>query len=320
MTPRSVLLVVKLHKLETAIAALASLTVGLAALHVSWRLAGLSVPGACLRPLEELTLGTASCLSYLEALGRIYYGEAGHIHAIMAVLPGAVGLLAGVPIVGRELEGGTAEFAWAVAPSRRAWFIRQAIGIGLPLAVCFGFAAVASDVLETTRRPLIPATPFDNLGLYGVLAFTRMLAAFGLGLVLGALTGRTLPAFVIGSVVMAGLVVGAGLSREAWASVQPTVVVDETRGDPFDGEIVGRAWIGPAGEFVTDAGARDRVPADVRGDPDGWLMAHGYEQVALGITRETAERWQPLEGAGWVAAAIAFAGGSLWLVHRRRPV
>jgi hypothetical protein len=319
MTPRSLLLVVRLHRAEVVLAALASVVVGFAALYLTWRLAALSVPDACLRAWREVTPGTEYCLPYLETVGGVYYGEAATVLAIMAVLPAAVGLLGGVPIVGRELEAGTAEFAWSITPSRRRWVIRQAMGPGLPLVVLFGFAAAATDVLEATRRVLMPAAPFENLGLYGIVAFARMLAAFGLGLLLGVLTGRTLPAFAAGAIVMAGLVVGAGFVREAWASTQPTVVVAPDRGDDFDGQVVGLAWIDPSGDVVPYLRAHASVPEDVDGDPDVWLMEHGYRQVQLGISKETAERWLRLEVAGWLVGALVMVGGAVGLVDRRRP-
>lgn len=318
VTPRSLLLAVKLHRVELAFAALASVVVGLAALYVTWRLAGLSVPRACLGSWVGAT--PEDCLSYLRTAGIIYHEEGSRVLAIMAVLPAAVGLLGGVPIVGRELESGTAEFAWAVAPSRRRWLLRQVAAVGLPLVAAFGFAAAAADILEATRRTFMPAGASENLGLHGTLAFVRMLGAFGVGLFLGAVTGRTLPAFAAGALVMAGLVVAAGGARDAWTRMQPTVVIDTLAGDRFDGDIVGLAWIDPSGELVPYASAQARVPAGAEGDPDSWLMDHGYEQILLGITKETAEGWQRLEFVGWLGGALALTAGSAWVVDRRRPL
>ncbi|HWP64211.1 MAG TPA: hypothetical protein VNO86_12150 [Candidatus Binatia bacterium] len=320
VTPRSLLLVVRLHRVEVALAALASVVVGVAALYVTWRLGGLSVPEACFRVWNEVTPDTEYCLAYLTTVGTVYNEEAARVYAIMAILPAALGLLAGVPIVGRELEAGTAEFAWSIAPSRRRWLLRQAMGLGILLAVAFGFTAAASGALEASRRVLMPATPFEHLGLYGITAFARMLAAFGLGLLLGALTGRTLPAFAGGAIVMAGLIVAAGFAREGWAALQPTVVVDPVTDPDFDGEVVGIAWLDPSGAFVSYADAHARVPSGVDGDPDAWLWDNGYRQVQLGITRSTAEGWQSLEVAGWLVGALAMVGATAWVVDRRRPV
>ena len=46
-----------------------------------------------------------------------------------AVFPVVAGLLAGGPIVARELESGTARLAWSLGPSRLRWFVQRAVPI-----------------------------------------------------------------------------------------------------------------------------------------------------------------------------------------------
>ncbi|HXG39470.1 MAG TPA: hypothetical protein VNJ28_00875 [Candidatus Limnocylindrales bacterium] len=311
-------LVGKQHRYELALAVLASLAVGLGALYFSTRLSDLRIPSECLL-WDMVEPGFEHCLALLKPVWPIYQ-EGGRILAAMAVLPGAVGLLGGVPIVARELEAGTAQFAWAIAPSRRAWLLRQLVVVGLLLSVAFGFAAVATEWLETAQRLLRPATPFDDLGLHGLLPFARMVAALMVGLALGALVGRTLPAFGIAAVVMLGLVVGVDVARQAWAAAQPTVVVRSSERESFRGEVVTGAWIDPSGALLSYGEAYSRVPDDHHElDSDTWLMNNGYEQVALGITESTARMWEPLEVAGWSMIGLAFLGWGLVLVDRRRP-
>ncbi len=311
-------LVGKQHRYELALAVLAPLAVGLGAVYVLTRLSDLRIPSECLT-WDRVEPGFEHCLAFLERVWPIYE-EAGRLLAAMAVLPGAVGLLGGIPIVARELEAGTAQFAWAIAPSRRAWLLRQLVVVGLLLSVAFGFAAVATEWLETAQRLLRPATPFDDLGLHGLLPFARMVAAIMVGLAVGALVGRTLPAFVIGAAVMLGLLAGVDLARQAWAAAQPTVVVRPSEQESFRGEIVTVAWIDPSGALLSYAEGHSRVPVTSESDPDAWLMSHGYEQVALGITESTAKMWEPLEVAGWSMTGLAFLGWGLLLVDRRRPL
>lgn len=315
----SLRLVVKQYKYELALAVLASLAVGLGAIYVTSRLSNLAVPAECLQSWGRIEPGLEHCLRVLQLVGKVYYEDGAKVLAAMAVLPGAVGLLAGIPIVGRELEAGTAQFAWAITPSRRGWLLRQLAVVGLVLVVAFGFAAASTELLEATRRLVMPAATFENLGLHGLVAFARMAAALMVGLALGALIGRTLPAFAIGAIVVLGLVAGAGLVRQGWVASQPTVVVRPSEQERFDGLLVTLAWLDPAGTLLSYAEGQSRVPASHEGDPDVWLMDHGYEQVSLGITESTARMWEPLEVAGWSMTSLGFFGWALALVDRRRP-
>lgn len=315
----SLRLVLKQHKHELSLAVLASLAVGFGALYVTSRLSNLTVPSECLQSWGRIEPGLEHCLKFLELVGKVYYEDGAKVLAAMAVLPGAVGLLAGIPIVGRELEAGTAQFAWAVAPSRRAWLLRQLGVVGLVLLVAFGFAAGTTELFETTRRLVMPATPFENFGLHGLVSFARMAAALMVGLALGALIGRTLPAFAIGAVVMLSLVAGAGQARQGWAASQPTVVVRPSEQESFDGLVVALAWIDPSGALLSYAEGQSRVPVSYEGDPDVWLVDHDDQQVHLGITASTARLWEPLEVAGWSMISLGFLGWALVLVDRRRP-
>jgi hypothetical protein len=313
-------LVAKQHRLELALAAFLSVVAGLAAVYVTLRFAGVAVPGPCIGAWNRGGPGTEDCLPYLEAFGRIYFEEGGKVLAAMAIVPVVAGLLGGVPIVGRELEAGTAQFAWAIAPSRLGWLRRQLLVVGFLLALTVGFSAIASEMLELTRRISMPAPPFDNVGLHGAIAFVRMLTALMVGLFIGTLIGRTLPAFIIGALLMMGLLLVAGSARGAWAASQPSVVVERSGGSDFDGQVVGLGWIDPAGRLISYAEGLAKAPPSTEDDRDTWLMEHGYEQVQLGITSATASVWVPIEAAAWVGAGLVLMVCSGWLVSRKRPV
>ena len=70
--------------------------------------------------------------------------------AIVPVFPIVAGLLAGGPIVARELENGTARLAWSLGPSRLRWFVQRAGPIILMVAAAF---AGLAGVTVVRRRP-----------------------------------------------------------------------------------------------------------------------------------------------------------------------
>lgn len=314
----TIALVAKQHRLELVLAATLSLIGGIAALVVTARLGAVALPGECVRGWTGST-PDAACLPYMESFGRIYFEEGGKVLAAMAVLPIALGLLAGVPIVGRELESGTAQFAWAIAPSRSVWLLRQVFVVGLIVAVVVGFSAAAAELLEGTRRVSMLAPPFENLGQHGPIALARALGAMAVGLLVGATTGRTLPAFIIGAVIMLGCVAIAGNTRDLWASSQTPTILDQAGSDDFDGQVVGLGWMDDAGGLVAYEDGMALVPASHVGDGEDWLIGNGYRQVQLGITRETARTWESIEFVGWIGAGFVLLGASNFVVSRRRP-
>ncbi len=312
-------LVAKQHRFELTLAAVLSLAGTIAAMYVAVRLADVAVPTECIQSWRLPPESAAHCTRYLEAFGEIYYSDGAKVLGSMAVLPFVVGLLVGVPVVSRELESGTAQFAWSIAPSRMAWLLRQLLVVTVLVLIVVGSAATASEALETTRRASMASAPFDNVGLHGLVVAARALAALAVGLLIGALTGRSLPAFVVGAVLMSGLLIMSGTARDAWAWLQPQVVVEQADASTFDGQTVGLAWLDRTGRLIPYSDAHTVVPTSNHGGPDEWLMANGYEQVQLGITPMTARPWEYLEAAGWMGVAFACLCLSVLLVARRRP-
>lgn len=318
---RSARLTLKQHRFEIAFALVAALAAGAVALWINARMLGVNLPAGCLDALFSGGGGGRQCEAPISELLDLNYDKAGKVFAAMAVLPFVTGLLAGVPLVGRELETRTAQTAWGLAASRRRWLGRQLWPIGVVLGVTVAFAAVAAWILEATRMSFaIYSYPWQNLGLFGPLVVARAFAALGVGLIAGAALGRTLPAFIVGAVVSFALVGVTSPLREGWAAAQPQVVFDQAamnaRG--FDGVLTEQAWRLPDGRVLRQAEGMATVPAGIE-DQYQWLNEQGYETVALGITGETARNWEPLEIAGFVLVSVALIAATVLIVDRRRP-
>lgn len=250
----------------------------------------------------------------------------------MGMLPFAVGLLGGVPIVSREIEARTTQTAWSLSGSRLRWLIRQAAPVLIVLGIAVTFAAMAASVLEVNRDAWGHWGYYD-LGMHGPLVVVRAFGAFGVGLLVGALLGRTLPAFVFGVVVSLAIIFGVGVARDAWVARLHPVVVGGT--SAATGEVVtdpgalitGWASETPSGQQISNDGAMSLVPPEVaaQDDPEqpvsstGWLQDHGYKFVALGVTEEMAMGWAPYDALLFGIVGLASFGGAIVLVNRRRP-
>jgi hypothetical protein len=306
----------KQHRFEVVAGALAAILLGAAAVWVNSRLAAVNVPPGCFDAWRNSGTSGPSCAGPINEFFTISE-EAGHIFFGMTFVPLAAGLLAGVTLVGRELEARTAQTAWGLAASRRRWFGRQLWPILLVLGATVGFAAVAAGMLETTRTADITLI-WRGHGLHGPLVVARAFATLGVGLVLGAAMGRTLPAFAVGAVLSVGLLLSSEAARGAWAAAQPRVVVDDAAIVGVDALIFEHAWRGPDGTLISQDRALTLAPQD-EVEPGLWLIDQGYEPLQLGITAETARGWVPVEIAGFGAIGLGLVLATVLVVDRRRP-
>jgi hypothetical protein len=155
--------------------------------------------------------------------------------------------------------------------------------------------------------------------LHGPVVLARALGTLGVGLVIGALLGRTLPAFLVAIVVCVGLAIAMTFVREGWLSSQPVELGPTNGGYGEMAWIVGGGYVGPDGTFTSwDSEPPIQPPAEVV-DYDAWLADQGYRQVTLGVTTAKAMGWLPLEIAAWTVGGLALILVTVLVVDRRRP-
>lgn len=119
-----------------------------------------------------------------------------------------VGLIVGIPLVARDIEHGTAHMAWTLGQSRTRWLLRR-IGFGvLVVVVLLAGLAVVTDILGAAMQPNDDLSrSFHFEGNRGVIIVARGILALGIGLLVGAVLGRQLPALLLGLMVT-GLLYG----------------------------------------------------------------------------------------------------------------
>jgi hypothetical protein len=128
-------------------------------------------------------------------------------HLIQAggvLLPALLGAFWGAPLVAREFESGTFRLAWTQSVSRTKWLLGK-LGV-------VALAAVVTEVIFTAMATWW-ARPFDHLNNSPFSVFdTRDIAPLGyalfavtLGVVIGLLVRRTVPAMALTFVTFAGV-------------------------------------------------------------------------------------------------------------------
>jgi hypothetical protein len=304
---------VKLHRFEIGIALFLLLALTGWATFSVLSAAALNVPSTCFA-----LLGTTSpdawgaCEGPLRAWANAHIGGSDLFRQAIEFIPFAASALVGVPIVAREIEGRTTSTAWSLEPSRTRWLLRQVrpilLVVGLA-ALALGAAAGAHehdwDVWGGGRPDIV------HIGHYGPGLVARMFGIFGLAVALGALLGRQLPAFLLSFALALGCVNLLATVRDTWFASHPAHVLDEP------GWVTGWAWRTPDGALLSPVEAAAAAPPDA--NSESWLEEHGYVQVALGISSDTAMGWAPYEALAYISLGTISIAGAMWLVIRRRP-
>jgi ABC-2 family transporter len=126
----------------------------------------------------------------------------GWLNILVTVVPGIIGVFWGAPLVAREVETGTFRLAWTQSVTRTRWLATK---LGVVAGISMVVAALLSLLITWWARPLDRAradrfATFEQRDLVpiGYAAF-----ALALGVTLGILIRRTLPALATTLVLFA---------------------------------------------------------------------------------------------------------------------
>lgn len=311
---------IRIQRFEVWSCVLLAALVGITALIVQARLAGVGAPVECLTPwiFPDVVYDSARCDPLNEAFFRIKWDEAGLVMTAMNAVPLVIGLLLGVGLVGREIEGGTAPTVWALAGSRRRWLLGRLVPILLILVALLAFMAVAAELLAAARVPWQFGRPsFDDAGLHGPGVVARGLAAFGLALAVGAWSGRMLPTILLSALFALFLSVGGYFLLDTWidANAHEIAVPSWFNGEYDGGRFTGQFYRLPDGSEVSSFDVGSLAPAGV--DPDAWIS--GLEVVAVGVHAPDYPGWVATEVAVFGLFGLAWIAATFAIVERRRP-
>jgi hypothetical protein len=319
----TVRLMLKSLRFEFVALTLILVALGVGALAVAWRLDQVHIPAECLYGGFSSVEPDGGFEAACGALQQEFYeidGRGSLILAFTVFVPVVAGLLLGVPLIGRELENGTASLAWTLSRSRWRWYLRRAIPLALILALILLLPTIATVIMEGARQPGIdPWASFNNGSLRGPVLLLRGLMAFGLGVLVGAVMGRQLPGIIVAgllTIVVVG-VIPIGIQNYAnsvaeWRPGQPGVgnadmTFNYAYRDLATGEIL---------DYETVYSKAPQI-ADVGPDED-WIASH-FESVTLVVPGRRYPEFVALECAALGGVALLALGLGGFVVDRRRP-
>ena len=267
------------------------------------------------------------CNRLTSAFNTMYYSNLFGLAALLA-LPLLAGMFIGAPLVARELETGTFRLAWTQSVTRLRWLLTK-IGV-----VTSGFLLVSAAYVLLFQWWNWPNSYSENvigsplLQLGGILPLAYMVFALALGLAMGALLRRAVPAIfatLVGYAAVALAIYNWG--RPNWL---PPVV---TTWDPYltDVKVVAtsRDWVLYYG-YVDKSGKHLDMPTllptcapsgsvDLRpgSDFNACLHAHGWLSTIVWQPADRYWAFQGVESGVLVALALALVALTIWLVRRR---
>jgi hypothetical protein len=257
-----------------------------------------------------------------EAMGRAYYdiqaSQVAPVQSILMILPFLLGALVGAPLVARELERGTTRLAWSLAPSRLRWFVVRVVPA---VVIVFGLSFVAGAALDRLMASMEPGTDmassFAGYGSRGVVLAARATFVFTIGVAVGAVMGRMLPALII-TAVIAYVGLAGGIYVHGKILANEAVFVDDETGAGVPGALYIEQRIRtPDGRVVTWEELNVLVPPPADGSTD-WPPA-GYITVALVVPGERYRFVELREVAALAGGSLVALGMGALAVRRRRP-
>jgi hypothetical protein len=271
--------------------------------------------------------------------------------ALLVILPAVLGAFWGAPLVSRELETGTFKLAWNQDMTRTRWLLLKLGVVGAATAATAGLLSLLFTwwALPVDEGGGFPAGPSQLSRLSpqmfidrGVVPVGWALLAYVLGVTLGVLIRRTIPAMAVTIAVVAllqilwpsyvreHLVPHAHASAVVTASVaghelfpgreaQMTVSVNQA-GSPLQ---LHGAWV-ISNITVTPSGQQFTLPAVAACLGDGfgerrcndYIASRHVTQEVSYIPASSFWRLQWTETALLLALSLALAGVCTWRVRR----
>ncbi len=231
----------------------------------------LAINGAHLRHLYDTTV--ADCAQHGDCMSaREFFQTQAKWHnalnLLMLAVPALLGAFWGAPLVARELETRTNQLAWTQSVTRSRWFLVKVAIMGAAGVITAGLLSLMVTWWATPHDRLVDS-PYSFFDQRDIVPIAYSLFAFALGVALGTIIRRTIPA-------MAATIAGYAVVRYLVSEyIQPNVIAPLKASLPFELQLTG-----------TGVEASVRPP-----EPNDLVVSR---QIATGTGRLVGENFQNL--------------------------
>jgi ABC-2 family transporter protein len=341
-------------------AAVAMMAAALAALSVILGLTGPGLADTYSDGVAACTAQGGGCSDFADRFLQDHVRAGIAVTAVMLVLPALIGLFWGAPLIARELEAGTHRLVWNQSVTRTRWLAVKLGLLGLVTVAAAGLGTFAvdwwTDPIDNAALAAGDVSRMEPLlfGARGIVPIGYAAFAFALGVTVGMLVRRTLPAMAITLAVFVAFQVAMpqlvrphlGAPTRSTVEVTPqnvaefifdgsqrlTVGVDnavqgawilsshtvDASGNAVD--IIERPSLSPTSGPCGPPPAGEAPPASP-GEELAPCLAElkrlGYRQEVSYHAADRFWTFQAYETGIYVALAFALAGFSFWWLRRR---
>jgi hypothetical protein len=269
------------------------------------------------------------------------------VSAVVLLLPALLGLFWGAPLVTRELEAGTHRLVWNQSITRTRWLAVKLGLVGLAAMAAAGLGSLAvtwwSRPIDKTAQNFPKMAPL-LFAARGIVPIGYAAFAFALGVTVGMLARRTLPAMAITLAVFVAVQVAMPLlvRPHLLPPTRSTVQITEANLEDFTLRPDGRmrvsaraadtgAWVLSSHTVDPSGHAIDTIPPSPSLSPSaGPCAPHqglspclaevtrlGYRQQ---LTYQPSSRFWPFqwyETGIYTALTLGLAGFCFWRIRQR---
>ncbi len=281
----------------------------------------LSITGSIMSNDYDAFFATCRATQSCADAGNILFrGDGAIIDLVNAtvIVPLLFGLFWAAPLVAKEYEEGTQNLVWTQAVTRRHWLSTNVVWVFVAAAMWSGALTCLVSWWRTPENAL--SGRFDAFDIQGLVPVAYALFAVALGLAVGSMFRRVLPAIAttLGAFFAVRVVTAVYIRPHFMAAVTKTLPLAlSDSGAPPGAWILSGGIVGPDGHYYGSGINLDQLPSACRmgafggkGISPHCLASHGYHQW---ITFQPAVRFwafQGIEAAIFVvlaAALVAFA-------------
>jgi ABC-type transport system involved in multi-copper enzyme maturation permease subunit len=136
------------------------------------------------------------CSSAVAAFARTDSALSNAFGTLVVFVPALVGVFWGAPLIAREFETGTFPLVWTQSVTRTRWLLVKLAFVGVASALAAGLLSL---IVTWWARPLdtAAASVYATFGERDIVPIGYALFAFALGVTVGLLVRRTVPAMAV---------------------------------------------------------------------------------------------------------------------------